>query len=124
MKFRTTQGRVKLSGGAGHIHTLGEEWTELHERFHKEARAAGCLSEDMVAAIKALEMPKTEPTKGPEENRLERVKAAIRTMLEGNNAGDFNATGTPDLRRLRDVADFNVTSDERDAAWDALSKEL
>ena len=37
---------------------------------------------------------------------------------------DFTAGGIPDLRRLRALADFDVTAEERDAAWKAVSESL
>jgi hypothetical protein len=124
MKFRTRSGVIRLGSPSGHVHTLTEEWQALDERFHKEAYAAGCLSEDMVAAIQLLEAHGGEPPLQGDAARLEKAKAAIRRMLEGDNPADFTAAGIPDLRRLRALADFDVTADERDAAWETVSETL
>ena len=56
--------------------------------------------------------------------RLEKAKAAVQRMLDGDNPADFTAAGFPDLRRLRVLADFDVSAEERDAAWKAVSESL
>jgi hypothetical protein len=126
MKFRTRSGMVRLGSPTGHVHTLTEEWAELHERFHKEAYASGCVSEDMAAVLATLDKPAPDgekPLHG-DAARMDKVKVAIRKMLDGNEQKNFTAAGIPDLRILRAVADFEVTSDERDEAWRQVNEEL
>lgn len=124
MKFRTRSGTVRLGSPSGHVHSLTEIWQELDPRFHKEAYAAGCLSEDMVAAIQVLQTHGADGALQGDAARLEKAKAAVQRMLDGDNPADFTAGGIPDLRRLRVLADFDVSAEERDAAWKAVSESL
>lgn len=137
MRFRTRHGEIRVAAQPGYVQTVTEEWAELHERFHKEAYAAGCISEDMLeilstataqvgatatAALKS-EGDQEKVLQG-DSARLEKVKAAIKKMLDSDEPKNFTSAGLPDLRVLRAVADFEVSGDERDEAWKQVQEEL
>lgn len=110
MKFRTRKGKVRLATTSGHVTWLNEEWKELPELFHIEAWSSGCISEDMAAVLQGG---------GPsfEESRRENIIEAIREMEKADDPSLFTDTGLPNLKKLREYAGFEVTSEERDDAW-------
>lgn len=109
MKFRTRSGSIRLATTSGHITWLTEEWRDLPEVFHAEAWASGCISEDMAQVLQGEEKP-----------RGDKVKAAISQMVKEGPVNDKNywtEAGVPQLKKLREIAGFEVTASERDQAW-------
>lgn len=119
-KFKSNTGKpVRISQISGHITTVGVEFAPLHERFHKEAYANGCISNDMVksAAVDSI------PTHVAEKiiktaTKQQRIMDIIREWVADNRLGNFSdATGKPDARILTETLGEAVSSYERDEAW-------
>ena len=99
-------------------HTLvvrhDKDGTNVPVQFRKEAIAKGCVP----VGVGAEDVPDPQA----EETRQGRIAATIEQMLDGGNEEDFTADGKPDLRALSRMAGFSISREERDAAWDGISK--
>lgn len=121
MKFRTRKGSLRLATTLGHVTHLTEEWKELPEIFHAEAYANGCISDEMAEVLAkdgSLDESKVDVDQSPEQTRMDSVRAAVKEMNDAREVdGMFTDSGLPNLRRLREIAGFEVTAEERDTAW-------
>lgn len=125
MKFRTRKGEVRLATTLGHVTFLTEEWKELPEIFHQEAYSRGCISEEMAEVLSkdgGIDESKVDVNQSPEETRMAAVLDAVKEMHDVKDVdGMFTESGLPSLKRLREIAGFEVTSEERDKAWAEFS---
>lgn len=111
MKLRSpsdTPVHIALRDG-GHTTLITPEGVDVEQRFVREAMALGCR-------IVGVEMD------GPfqEAESIDRtvlIVKAIQDMLDGSNEGDFTADGKPNLGALAKRVGFQVSREERDAAW-------
>jgi hypothetical protein len=51
------------------------------------------------------------------DDRKKQILATIEKMVLRNERNDFNGSGVPDLRRMQPLLGFDITREERDAAW-------
>ena len=118
MKFRSRDGEPKrIALTDGRIAVITEEWRDLPDDMAPAAYGLGCISEDMVG----IAGPEDEAKKrAPVELTVETVKAAIKTMLERNQDGDFTKVGLPDKTALNKMCGGKVDADIFDQAWDEL----
>jgi len=138
MKFRSPgQQPLHIALTSGHTLVIPPEGVEVSDAFRREAIARG--AEPMVADshhfAPALHSGGESSTRaeggegagnyGQEtaEKRLELIKDALRSMLNGANEEDFTAAGLPNLKRLQFLAGFNVPRAEADAAWALVQAE-
>lgn len=114
MKFRSTTGSdIHIALTSGHTALITSELTELHKIFHKEAIARGALPEGVEPEVTA---------ESTGFNRKDAIIAALESMLDGGDEGDFKNDGTPDLRKVTAKVGFRVDREEVDAAWAEVSK--
>lgn len=101
---------------SGHSVVIEPEGTELEPRFHKEALAQGCRPEGSSAGEG---FDRTAVF-----DRRKVIRAAIETLLDSSDPEAFTNDGVPALRKVTEAAGFQVSREERDAAWAELSVEL
>ncbi|GAB2531230.1 hypothetical protein [Simplicispira piscis] len=102
---------------SGHMAVIPREGTELAPMFHREAVANGAIPETIFNADGASTQGDGKPMVREAEIRL-----AITAMLDGDDEGDFNEDGKPNLNRLKAKLGFSVTREEADAAFEELTK--
>ena len=119
-KFKSTTGQpVRVALIDGHVAIIGTEWTDLHERFHSQAYANMCISEDMIknAALDGLD-PATVNVINNVALQKNEVEAAIRKLIEENQLDAFDSKyGKPKSNILTDMVGFRVTNAVRDEVW-------
>jgi len=110
-KYRSIDGSDKrLALSSGQITLVGAEWKELPDMFRNEALANGCLDEDMAKGIAA-------PT---QVNRPEKIREILTAMVEDDNDGDFNADGSPNMHKVKELCGFAATKEEVSGVWTAM----
>ncbi len=113
MKLRSpTDTPVHVSLTSGHTMLIGPEPIEVENRFMRKALNLGCLREG--------EQPEQAEARA-EKTKHDLIVAGIQLMMAGDEPADFNNDGTPDLRRLSKRVGFDVSRDERDAAWKSIA---
>lgn len=124
-KFKSASGEdVRIALLDGHVTIIGAEWRPLHERYHKEAYANGCVSEDMFKNKVADRIP----TKVAEQVEAsisfdEKILAAIDELVTENRLDAFNKSGQPDARILTDMVGERVMTAKRDQLWYKYQKD-
>lgn len=77
-----------------------------------------------ITAPEAEEPEETEESETPppeemiEEKRDELIYNAIEAMVKEGDVSKFAASGLPRVQEIEMICDFNITSDERNAAWE------
>lgn len=117
MKFKTTNNKeLTISLLSGHSCIIYPEFTEVHDRFHAQAYANGCVSElNPVIA----EEPKIEEKY---VSKYLHIKNAITKMREEKKQGYFTKDGYPNLNHLSRIAGINVSREDLNAALEELDK--
>lgn len=114
MKFKAPGlSAVVVSLKSGHTFAIKPEGSDVPEQFRAAAIAAGCTSV-------ALGKPK-KGDQAPTKSDL--LVAAIDKMLDTDDEGAFDGDGKPNLEALSKVVGFNVSREERDAAFDLINKD-
>ena len=72
-----------------------------------------------IVKLKPVEKPKP-PAKTPEERAAE-ILAAVRIVLELKDPSKLIASGAPKVEVLEELLGFDITSDERDIAFEQIS---
>ena len=123
-KFMSPTGEdIRIALLDGHVAVVSGEWRDLPEYFHKEAYAAGCISDDMA---KLAEIKLSEHTVNAIEKvalKKEEIKAAIRELLENYDKANFTAQNLPKSTVLKSMIGKSVSNSERDEVWYALQQE-
>lgn len=88
----------------GHTAVVTADGVELPEMFWAEAKARGALTGSGA-----------EPADGTEV-----LRGVLLQMMADAQPADFTKDGRPDLRKVRQRLDFEVTRAEVDEAWAAL----
>jgi hypothetical protein len=100
---------------SGHSFVVGQAPVEVPQRFFKLAVAKGCVPEGQ-------EPPKDESVAGSGGDRkLEMVKDGVRLLMQTGGVDDFEGDGRPKLEPLSKAVGFDVSGDERDAAYQAVN---
>lgn len=113
MKF--TSSRKLTLTGFGHVISFRKGDTLfVPPALHQEALAQGL---EPVA-----EQDEATPTAAPrldDSGRIEAIKAAMHQIAQRNDAGDFDAAGTPKLRAIENLTGGAkpVDSKERQSLW-------
>lgn len=128
MKFRSPgEEPVHIALTSGHTLVITSEGVPVPDHFRREAisRGAEPMGTDgaNIAPSRQSDEGGGDDGQSTEEKRLELIKAALRSMLNGANEEDFTAAGTPNLKRLQFLAGFNVPRAEADAAWALVQAE-
>ena len=99
---------------------------------HKAGSVIGVPESEARQLIKGLyaeeyKEPEPEKPKAPamtEEERAENIKAAVKMILESGNQEKLIASGAPDVRALEGILGFDISADERNAAYEIVKKEM
>lgn len=118
-RFKSTTGNdVYIAQTSGHCTIVGTGWTDLHERFHNDAYANGCISEDMV---KNNSMSDVDASVVNTMNNIalqkNEVADAIRKLVRDNDLDSFDSKGKPKSPVLTGMVGFRVTNAVRDEVW-------
>ena len=120
MKFKSlTNKPVRIALLTGHVTTVGIEFKELNERFHRDAYALGCISEDMMRSAAAEAIPaKMAENIVRTHSKAKRLAEVIGNWVDGNDLKHFSkSTGKPNAMALSDALGEQVSGVERDEAW-------
>lgn len=122
MKYRHNQG-VRLALTSGHVVFVGQEWQELHERFHGAALENRCEVDQGI--IHAVEPAKVEASAQAVVNTddVTVIRAALKTMLERVDDDDFTVTGLPSIKAVRTLSGIEVEKDVVYKIFRELEKE-
>lgn len=113
MKFRSpTDEPLHVALTTGHTCTIHPEGVDLDPMFQREAIARGALAGDDVAPV----------AQAPQFDRKQVITDAINGMMDGDNEGDFNEDGKPNLKRLNAVIGFQASRSEVDAIFEDMTK--
>lgn len=112
--YAPTEESVSIGLTSGHMLVVERAGTDVPPMFRREAIARGCLtSPDEVI----------DPDQDPDFDRKKVIADAIRSMLDGDNEGDFKNDGTPNLNALQKRVGFSVQREEADAVFKEVSEE-
>jgi len=139
---------VRLASTAGHVVIVGETPREIPDIFIQEAKGKGCYTEEEVAAITSRLRGESSKSiqsgvDGQDQSHVsgetgerqsnndsepdERFAAIKNATIELLNTGipEFFTTGNkPKVEELAKVLGFEVTAQERDAAFEAVTIEM
>jgi hypothetical protein len=119
MKFRSpTEEPIHVSLVTGHTALVTAEGVELEPMFHREAVAKGAIPATMSPEQALMLDAKSE---APQFDRAARIESTLKAMLDGDNEGDFNKDGKPDLRAVNAKLGFQASRSEVDAVWAEVS---
>lgn len=118
LKFKSpTSEPVHIGLTSGHMATVGPEGKVLPQIFQNEAIACGCIP--IIGGEVIQSAQESEPS--PAYDRRAVILDAMETLVARAAQGDFLGDGRPDVRALSKIAGFQVSSEERDSLWKALS---
>lgn len=119
MKFRSpTEEPIHVSLVTGHTALVTMEGVELDPMFHREAISKGAIPGSLTPEQALMLDAKPE---APQFDRKGTIVKVLKAMLDGNDEGDFNADGKPDLRKVNARLGFQASRSEVDAAWNEVS---
>lgn len=114
MKLRSpTEKPVHIALRSGHTCLVTPEGIDVDKGFIREALSRGCRAVGV-----DMEAP---PPEADVIDRQSLISKAIQDMLDGTDEGAFTADGKPNLNALSKFAGFQVSREERDAAWDKVA---
>ncbi len=114
LKFRSpTDEPLHIALTSGHTAVITPEGNELAPMFHREAIARGAQTGDPVAPLEGDSAP---------FDRKQVITDAINGMMDGDNEGDFNDDGKPNLKKLNALLGFQASRTEVDAIFDEITK--
>lgn len=118
-RFKSMTGEeVRIARIDGHVTLIGTEWTDVHPRFHTDAYAAGCISEDMVKSSATSDVdPKVVNTLNNIALQKNEVESAIIKLVKNNDLESFDSKGKPKATVLTQMVGFRVTNAVRDEVW-------
>lgn len=116
MKFRHPTG-VTLQLLSGHGAQVGPEWRELPDMFYQEALVRGCDVDKTVIEARndAPAAPSDTASKVFDEPKL--IREALELMKARGEAGDFIASGNPNLNVVASLVGFKATKDMVYPIW-------
>lgn len=119
MKFRSpTDEPIHVSLTTGHTALVTQEGVELDPMFHREAIAKGAIPGSLTPEQALMLDAKPE---APQFDRADHIAKVLKAMLDGDNEGDFNKDGKPDLRAVNAKLGFQASRSEVDAVWADVS---
>ena len=119
MKFRSpTDEPIHVSLTTGHTALVTPEGVELDPMFHREAIAKGAIPGSLTPEQALMLDAKPE---APQFDRADHIAKVLKSMLDGDQEGDFNKDGKPDLRAVNAKLGFQASRSEVDAVWEKVS---
>jgi len=119
MKFRSpTEEPIHVSLVTGHTAVVPMEGVELDPMFHREAISKGAIPGSLTPEQAVMLDAKPEIA---QFDRKATIAKVLKAMLDGNDEGDFNADGKPDLRKVNAKLGFQASRSEVDAVWAEVS---
>lgn len=118
-RFKSTTGEpVRIAMIDGHVTIVGTDWTDIHERFHTQAYAGGCISEDMIknSAVNDID-PSVVNVMNNVALQKNEVADAIRKLVRDNDLEAFDSKGKPKSTVISTMVGFRVTNAMRDEVW-------
>lgn len=111
--FAPTEEPIHIALTSGHTAVVTHEGTDLDMIFRREAIARGANAEGAVAVLQ---------DQTPQFDRKQVIADAINGMMDGDNEGDFNDDGKPNLTKLNARVGFKVERTEADAIFEEITK--
>lgn len=119
MKFRSpTDEPIHVSLTTGHTALVTAEGVELDPMFHREAISKGAIPGSLTPEQALMLDAKPE---APQFDRADHIGKVLKAMLDGDNEGDFNKDGKPDLRAVNAKLGFQASRSEVDSVWAEVS---
>ncbi len=120
MKFKAPSDQpVYIAMLSGHSAVIGVEWRELPVFMHREALAAGCITDNMDAETIAAKIDHA----APKDSNHDILVRAIRAMMDNPKEGDFTNADLPNLKALSKVVGWTVNKEEMMQAVHAIASE-
>lgn len=92
----------------GHVALVGPEGKKLPSIYHNAAIAAGCECDAPTLKREDVK-PQASPDAKTDKAPAERIKDALKTMLERDVEGDFTKAGDPNLNVVSQLAGLRAT---------------
>lgn len=122
MRYKSmSEKKIRIASTSGHIIMVGEEFKEVPEHMEPDARAAGCIAEDVFNKLTSAENV-AEPLTADE--RIDLIVLSIKEMAADNPEGNFTKNGSPNRKILNAKCGFTVTAEEFDVCWSTVKEEL
>ncbi len=119
MKFRSpTEEPIHVSLVTGHTALVTAEGVELDPMFHREAISKGAIPGSLTPEQALMLDAKPEAA---QFDRGAHIAKVLKAMLDGDNEGDFNKDGKPDLRAVNAKLGFQASRSEVDSVWAEVS---
>lgn len=119
MKFRSpTDEPIHVGLTTGHTALITPEGVDLEPMFHREAIAKGALPGSLTPEQALMLDAKPEAA---QFDRGAHIAKVLKAMLDGDNEGDFNKDGKPDLRAVNAKLGFQASRSEVDSVWAEVS---
>lgn len=124
-RFKSTTGQpVRIALTDGHVIVINTDWMDVHQRFHSQAYANGCISEDMVKNTASSQIdPKVVNVMNNIALQKNEVADAIRQLVRDNDLESFDSRGKPRSDILTKMVGFRVTNAVRDEVWYKVQQE-
>lgn len=117
MKFYSPSAEpLQVGLTSGHMAVITSDGVELDPMFHREAVANGAIPETL-RGVEGID----GAAGGPVVVRESEIRLAITAMLDGDDEGDFNEDGKPNLNRLKAKLGFSISREEADAIFEELT---
>lgn len=123
MKFMSMSGKPeRIASTSGHVIMVPpDSFVELLPHMEAEARAVGCISEDIYQKITAGNQAPPPNQAPPDRNTI--ILDKLREMVASNDASFFTKAGFPNKRILDNLCRFATTPEEIKAGWDVVTAE-
>lgn len=125
MRYRSPDDKVyRIASLSGHVVLVGQEFVDILPHMEADARAIGCISEEIWKKIAAGEKPPPPPPAEPDKEQLALVIEQIRKMLDSDDESYFTSRGMPNRKVLDSLCGFSVDKDMFAAAWLTVEAEV
>lgn len=123
-RFKTNDGSdVRVAQLSGHVAWVGANYAELDDRFHKDAYALGCVSEDMVKNEVLNSVSQKEAESLISKSTLdEDLMAEFKRIVDENDQDAMTAKG-PDASKLTKKLGKRISTQKRNAMWYKFQQE-
>ena len=114
MKFRSpTETPVYLALHTGHTAVVRREWADLDPIFHAAAFEKRCeCDKGGVIAPQDVAIEAAEVSEARFASTDDHYRAALKTMLERNEEGDFTKDGLPNIKSVSKVVGFVAVKED------------
>lgn len=120
MKFKSpTDQPVYIALLSGHSAVIGEDWRDLPLFMHREALAAGCITDNMDAETIAAKVDDAAPNDSDHDILVRTIKA----MMDNPADGDFTNADLPNLKHLSAKVGWTVSKEGMMQAVHAIASE-